>query len=285
MADGTGLERDGTRRNASGVSDRAHGHLEVSGLRSRLDDLDYWTEADTWAESGTEPGLGQVLREVMCDDYVGADDEAYDDALGAVLDAMSTAEAFSFQKALQQIQSGAGRVLANPLVGQVTRTALPAGAGALGSLIGGPAGTALGSRLGTLAAGALAPAGQPPKAPAGQPLAAPAGSAPMPPVAGGSAAAAQAAVVTQQPDVLKALVALAMGQHGAQQIGGMPVATVMNMLSSIFGQAAADADELAYLDGDGIDGGDAEEAYAEPEIGTGRSLYTALMDIENEELW
>ena len=57
----------------------------------------------------------------------------------------------------------------------------------------------------------------------------------------------------------------------------------MNMLSSIFGQAAADADELAYLDGDRVDGGDAEEAFAEPAIGTGRSLYTALMDTENEE--
>jgi hypothetical protein len=271
-------------------------------LRPGLDELDYWTEADAgWMadEDGPGNGLGPVLREVMRDDYAGADDEAYDDALEAVLDAMSTAEAFSFQKALRQIQSGAGRVLANPVVGQIAGTALPAGAGALGTLIGGPAGTALGSRLGTLAAGALAPAGQPPKAPAGQPPrapagqpprapagqapAAPAGTAPVPQVAGGSAAAAQAAVLTQQPDVLKALLALAMGQHGAQQVGGVPVAAVMNMLSSVFGQAAADADELAYLDGDGIDGGDAEEAYAEPAIGTGRSLYTALMDLENEE--
>lgn len=40
---GTGLERDGTRRNASGVSGRAGGrHLEVSGLRSRFDDLDLY---------------------------------------------------------------------------------------------------------------------------------------------------------------------------------------------------------------------------------------------------
>jgi hypothetical protein len=285
--------------------DRAGGrHLEVSGLRPRLDDLDDWTEADTWTdagwtagEDGAGPGLGPVLREVMHDNYAGADDEAYDDALEAVFDGMSTAEAFSFAKALRQIQSGAGRVLANPLVGQIASTALPVGAGALGTLIGGPAGTAIGSRLGTLAAGALAPAGQPPKAAAGQPLSAPggqppsapggqppSGTAPAPQVAGGSAAAAQAAVLTQQPDVLKALVALAMGQHGARQVGGMPVASVMNMLSSVFGQAAADADELAYLDGDGIDGGDAEQAYAEPAIGTGRSLYTALMDVENEEL-
>ena len=54
-------------------------------------------------------------------------------------------------------------------------------------------------------------------------------------------------------------------------------------LSSIFGQAAADADELAYLDSVGAGGEDSEEAYADPAIGTGRSLYTALMDTENEE--
>lgn len=254
----------------------------------RLDELDYWAEADTWTESGevadengAEPGLGLVLREVMREDYADADDEAYDDALDAVLDSMSTAEAFSFQKALRQIQSGAGRVLANPLVAQIARDALPTGAGALGTLIGGPAGTVLGSRLGTLAAGALASPGRPPTGP-GQPPPA-AGTAPVSPVAGGSAAAAQAAMVTQLPDVVKAMLAVAMGEHGARQVGGMPVAAVMNMLSSVFGQAAADADELAYLDGHRGDGGDAEDAYAEPAIGTGRSLYTALMDTENEE--
>jgi hypothetical protein len=155
-------------------------------VRQRFEDLDYWAEADSWfeadssadagwtdagpadgwadAEDRAAAGPASVLREVLHEDYAGADDEAYDDALEAVLDGMSAAEAFSFEKALRQIQSGAGQALANPLVGQVTRTALPVGAGAFGTLIGGPAGTEIGSRLGTLAAGALARPGQPTKA-------------------------------------------------------------------------------------------------------------------------
>ncbi|MEU8365252.1 hypothetical protein AB0C27_55480 [Nonomuraea sp. NPDC048882] len=201
---------------------------------------------------------------------------------------------------MRQIQRDAGQTLANPLVGQGVRTALPVGAGTLGTLIGGPAGTAIGSQLGTLAAGALPQAGKPGKVsglssagggtPAVPPI--PVGATPeagvaRPAVADGSAAAAQGLVLTQQPDVLKALLALSMGQHGARQVGGIPVASVMNMLSSVFGQAAADADELAYLDGEGLDGGEFGESggeYAEPAFGTGRSLYTAFMDAENEEL-
>ncbi|GAA4581619.1 hypothetical protein GCM10023176_62430 [Micromonospora coerulea] len=292
-------------------------------MRQRFEDLEYWAEADSWAEAGwtdagpadgwtdveewPEPGTASVLREALHEDYASADDEAYDDAIEAVLGGMSAAEAFSFEKALRQIQSGSGQALADPLVGQVTRTALPVGAGALGTLIGGPAGTAIGSRLGTRAAGALARPGQPTKAtgapsvsggtPAGlsalaaalpAALGAPPGPASTSPaVAGGSAAAAQGVVLTQQPDVLKALLALSMGQHGARQVRGVPVAAIMNLLSSVFGQAAADADELAYLDGEGLDDGELGEGvgeHAEHALGTGRSLYTAFMDAENEEL-
>ncbi len=254
-------------------------------MRQRFAHLDEWAEADSWdADDWREPGASHLMREVLAEDYAGAADEAYDDALEAVLDGMSAAESFSFAKALRQIQSGAGQALANPLVGQVARTALPVGAGALGTLVGGPAGTAIGSRLGTLAAGALArPAG--PARPGGP------GVTPtlpgVPPAAGGSAAAAQGLVLSQQPDILKALLALSMGQHGAREIGGVPVASVMNLLSSVFGQAAADADELAYADGESLDEeghSGSENAYAANDLGAGRSLYTALMDAENEEL-
>jgi hypothetical protein len=51
----------------------------------------------------------------------------------------------------------------------------------------------------------------------------------------------------------------------------------MSMLSSVFGRAAADADELAYLGGYG----DAEDA---AEWGDDESLYTALVDADNAEL-
>ncbi|WP_182876776.1 hypothetical protein [Microbispora sp. H10670] len=111
------------------------------------------------ADNLDEPGLGHVLREALHEDY------ADDDAIEAVLDGMSAAEAFSFEKALRRSQRDVSHVMANPLVGQGLRTALPAGAGALGTLIDGPTGTAIGSKLGTLAAGALTQAGKPTRVP------------------------------------------------------------------------------------------------------------------------
>jgi hypothetical protein len=197
-----------------------------------------------------EPELGYVLQDAL-DGYDAGDAEDLDEALEAVLDEMSPAEAFNFGKALRTIQSATGKA------------ALPAGAAALGTVIGGPAGTALGSRLGTAAAKAL------PGRPKTPPVT-------IPPVAGGSAAAAQGLVLTQQPDVLQALLALALGEHGRKSVNGVPVAAVMNMLSSVFGQAAADADELLYLgDSDGE---------SDPPIPGDRSLYVALIDADNEEL-
>jgi hypothetical protein len=105
----------------------------------------------------------------------------------------------------------------------------------------------------------------------------------VPPVAGGSAAAAQGLVLTQQPDVLKGLLALAMGQQGKKSVNGVPVPAIMSMLSSVFGQAAADADELMYLDEEGSSA-DGEALPDDSETSSGRSLYTTLMDVENYEL-
>jgi hypothetical protein len=289
-------------------------------VKQDLEDL-----LEDWAESGvldeaewSDDASGDrrdVMREALHDEYADADADEMSDALDAVLDGMSAAEAFSFSKALRQIGRGATQALANPLVGQIAQAALPVGTGALGTLIGGPAGTALGSRLGTLAASALAQPGSRPAA-TGAPVAGggvPTGLSAQPgaipgaanliagpstptagsqsAVAGGSAAAAQGLVLTQQPDVLRALLALAMGQHGQRQVGGVPVAGVMNMLSSVFGQAAADADELAYLDGEllagdtfGDVGDSGADAYPAVDFGSGRSLYTTWIDAENEEL-
>jgi hypothetical protein len=88
-------------------------------------------------------------------------------------------------------------------------------------------------------------------------------------------------MLTQQPDVLKALLALAMGQQGRQQVGGVPVGSVMNMLSSVFGRAAADADELLYVTRPGGGTETAEEAESADESS---SLYTELLDAENAAL-
>jgi hypothetical protein len=87
-------------------------------------------------------------------------------------------------------------------------------------------------------------------------------------------------VLTQHPDVLKGLLALAMGEHGRKTVNGVPVAALMGMLSSVFGKAAAEADELMYLDTHA----DAEDVGAASWLGDDESLYTALVDADNAEL-
>jgi hypothetical protein len=187
---------------------------------------------------------------------------------------LSAAEAFNFASAIDRIGKGTSQLVSDPAFVSVAHTALPVLGGAAGTLIGGPAGTALGGKLGSLAASAMpahvssgdGPAGRggfSPGIPASatQPgVGAPAPSAaaiaqpgvpPQPSLAssaaGGSAAAAQGLVLTQQPDVLRSLLATALGQHGRQTVSGVPVAQVLGLLSQVFGKAAADADELMYL--------------------------------------
>ena len=254
----------------------------------RFDDLEYWREDDSWDEDEEidEPDTGAVLRESMHEAYSDADDEAYEDAVEAVLDGMSAAEAFGFEKALKQIQAGAGSALSQPIVGQVAGAALPVGAGALGTLIGGPAGTAIGSQLGARAAKALTPPGVQTRPPGSPPASGmPASVVPAAPIisaaAGGSAAAAQALVLTQQLPVLRALLQLSMGRHGAPRENGVPVAEVVNMLRSVVEQAAADADELAYLDDESEVPREGGCRCGGGDHGTGRPLYAAFMDAEN----
>jgi hypothetical protein len=100
-------------------------------------------------------------------------------------------------------------------------------------------------------------------------------------VAGGSAAAAQALVLTQQPDVLRSLLAAALGQHGRQQVSGLPAARVIDLYSQVLGQAAADADELMYL---GQQADDAESVFEDAPGSSVRSLYTDLLGADNLEL-
>lgn len=100
-------------------------------------------------------------------------------------------------------------------------------------------------------------------------------------MAGGSAAAAQGLVLMHQPDVKRAVLATALGQHGRQQVSGIPVAQLMALLSQVFGQAAADADELRY-----IGSADAAEGVVpdDPRAGSARSLYIDLLGADNLEL-
>jgi hypothetical protein len=100
------------------------------------------------------------------------------------------------------------------------------------------------------------------------------------PVAGGSTAAAQGLILTQQPQVLQGLLSAALGQHGQSTVGGVPVSQLLGMLSQVFGQAAADADELMYSEQQDADA-EGQESYAD---NSGISLYTSLVDADNLEL-
>jgi hypothetical protein len=99
-------------------------------------------------------------------------------------------------------------------------------------------------------------------------------------VAGGSAAAAQGLVLSQQPEVLRSLLATALGRQGRQQVSGVPVAQLLTLFSQVIGQAAADADELMYLEQQP----DAAESVVEDvPPGSVRSLYADLLGADNLE--
>lgn len=99
-------------------------------------------------------------------------------------------------------------------------------------------------------------------------------------VAGGSAAAAQGLVLSQQPEILRGLLATALGQQGRQQVSGVPVAQLLTLFSQVIGQAAADADELMYLEQQS----DAAESLVEDiSPGSVRSLYADLLGADNLE--
>lgn len=225
----------------------------------------YWPEEDQgWFEES--PNLAGVLGDALDDGYADADETEMQEALDNVLDSMGAAEGVSFTNALKQIEQATGQALSNPAIGRIAATALPLGTAALGTALGGPAGTAAGGALGNAAVRALAGTPSSPGSPAAS--------------AGGSSAALQGLILTQQREVPAALLRVALGEHGKKTVNGVPVASIMRLLSSVFGQAAADADELMYLDGEGADDdGESFEGY-----GDDRSLYTALMDAGDYEL-
>lgn len=146
-------------------------------------------------------------------------------------------------------------------------------------------------------AAAVSPPELPPPTPpavAAPPTAAPASSAvttipdiPLPAparassVAGGSTAAAQGLVLSQQPEVLRSLLATALGQHGRQQVSGVPVAQLLTLFSQVIGQAAADADQLMYLE---QQADVAESVLDDAPAGSVRSLYADLLGADNLEL-
>jgi hypothetical protein len=268
------------------------------------------------AEGAGAQDLADALRSAMSREYADASAQEMGDALEALFGSMTPAEAFNFSSALKQIGTHGSKLLSDPTFIQVASTAAPIVLGVAGTALGGPAGGALGAGLGNIAANALsARAARPPAAaqptaaepapsaaamPAPSPLPSPVvpppvpsaptlpspeipppAPRPAPSIAGGSAAAARALVLAMQPDVLRSLLATALGRYGGKESSGLPVAQIVTLFSEAIGEAAADADELMYLG----QHPDAKESLPEDTpAGSARSLYTELLGADNIEL-
>jgi hypothetical protein len=147
---------------------------------------------------------------------------------------------------------------------------------------------------GGTAAPPLVPAPPPPAAvlPSAAPVALPSPAAPVAlpspalpapgaRVADGSRAAAQALVLTQQADLLRGLLATALGRHGCQQVSGVPIAKVLALAGRVFEQAAVDADKLMYLQ---QQPDAAEGLTADWSAGPPRLRYADLLGADNLQL-
>jgi hypothetical protein len=238
-----------------------------------LDEYLVTEDFDGWED------LAETLGEVLHEDYADAAPEELDEALVNMFESLAPAEAFNLSKALNQAGKSARRALEDPPLAHVAAAAIPLAGGAVGAF-GGPLGVGVGTQLGQVAAQALTARGKPRPAP-GPP-------GPTPPPAGGSPAAATGLLMTQKPQALRSLLSVALGEHGRKSIDGVPVSAIMNLLSSIFSQAAADADELgrgsseppAYLH-------DAEDGLrVDPvsPVDRAQALYATLVAEENAAL-
>lgn len=238
------LEGDYTAYDAAEASD-----LDGYAFEQAADD---WYPPDPAFESAP---LTEALREAFHESYLDAPEEALQDAWADILDTMTPAEGFNFNKALRQIGKTGRQILRDPTVGQIARTVLPAAGATIGTIYGGPMGGALGGQLGQAAGQvftggkktAAGPAVKSAPAPAAKTRPTPAGPASQGSPQAGSAAAAQLLQLTQDPNVLKSLLALALGARGRKAVtignGGPTVnlGSYMNLLGALANRAAADA--------------------------------------------
>ena len=236
--------------------------------------LDELSDEELDMFEGDDGDLGEALREALGDEYADAPSEGIEEALYNVMDSLTPGESFSLAKALGAVR--------DPTFMQIAGSALPLAGGAVGTALGGPGvGTALGSTLGKAAATALPRDNKARSAAAAVSRLKPSATGELP-------AAAKGLVAMNNAAVQKAALAAALGPQGQAAVNGIPVGAVMNMLSTIFGQAAAEADEVLYetagppaymLDDEG-------SLYADPAApgDRARALYRALIQAEEPRM-
>jgi hypothetical protein len=201
----------------------------------------------------------EAVQSAMSEEFVDYP-EAAEVALAELLATMSPAESIDLGRALRQISRAGQQVLKNPVAAQVAGTVLPVAGAAVGTVVGGPIGTALGGTLGKTAAGAFT-GGARPTSPAARPAAPPPmpkpiiatspRPAPAPPTRPASPAGAPAAArllnLTQNPNLLMGLLALALGPRGRTTVpvgpqgSPVPATDLVQVLASLAGQAVREA--------------------------------------------
>ena len=320
--DGTGRGGYDWHRGDGSVADEDPTWMGEAGAGESTEIVDDVAGTYSLAESLQGEVFGEAaegLREGLHEGYESAAPWEIQETMYHLLGTLTPAESFNFSKALRQIGRAGQQVLKDPAAAQLAKSVLPAAGAAIGTVYGGPVGTAIGGRIGSAAAGAFAggrqptasasplppgPAAAPPPPPAAVAATPPPPAAAVPPPApvgvmsppptpspspsDGSTAAKQLFMLTQNPDILKTLLALALGAQGRTTIpvgqGAVPVAGVARMLSTLAGQAAEDAEQLSGSYGRGYEPAErpawGSESYAE----SVDYLYDTLLAAENARL-
>jgi hypothetical protein len=247
---------------------RSSGYWPDAGWESPLVDA----MREDLAESATEDLVDETLLGLL-DPLTAAESFDLGKALGSIAKGASGALSDPTVRQIAQV--------ALPVAGGALGTAVGGPVGtALGSKLGGVAAANLPGAPKPAAApaatprmpavqAAAQPVAQPPAqripqpAPVAQPVAQPAAQkaqtapaaqmapAQLAPVPAEAPAALKALALTHNNTVLNGLLAAALGAGGRQVVAGVPIAALLSTLSSIFGQAAAEADQVARSSGSG----------------------------------
>lgn len=197
-----------------------------------------------------EAGLSNVLGDGIIEEATPEDVESW---LGEAMSQLTPLERESVGNALRDL----GRWARNQsAIRDIAGKALPTVGTIVGTAYGGPVGAAVGGQLGQIAGQAVAgrkPSTEPPSMPPTEPTQ-PTGAAPGGATVSGSQAAGQLAHLIQNPAFLTSLLALAMGRHGRASVPvgergtEVPHGAFMNLLSSLAGRAAQEAEMLSMPD-------------------------------------
>ncbi len=237
--------------------------------------MSFFDQEFAWEEDPYE-----LIREALAPEYSDLPPQAVEALLESAGLSAEDME-FSLKSAAKSVGSFAKS--AAPAV-------LPVAGTVIGGAFGGPLGAAAGGALGRAAGGAIGGAGGGRGKPAKRRKPGRPGAPPSPPAATGSPAAAQLLQVLERPELLQALIAMALGQAGRSEIpvgdDPVPATAFANLAGSLAGQAAAEYHALNPQSGAGVPTyllDDSGEFAVDPSIPEQRAA--RLLELLNEAAW